>query len=1108
MTPSSPLRPLLVGAATAAIAAVACLALLTGQAHLQQREALERQRHLTRSQLAVTAERLESLLKMAAVLSNGLAAHVAAEPALDQAGFERYIAEAARGQDDFRSVFLLRDNVLSHAWPYRDNRRALGVDLARHPAQGAAVREAMHTRAPVLDGPVALIEGGSAMILRTPVYRAGRYWGQISTLVDTARLERIVGHARDATRIALATRQSRFAVGLLAGDAAVWRAEPLTRRLRFGAEEWELAAVPAGGWVATGFAPAPRHVGLAAAFGLLCGLVGAAVLRLRQGRQRLAAEAAERERAERRLSDSETRYRAVIEAMSEGVVILDDAGAVVSCNPAATRILGLDEDELLSLALDSIDWEAVDEERRTLLRAAWPAAVTLAEGRAVYGRVLGLRTRPDAPLRWLAVNSVPLRLDGRRAVLTTFTDLSEVQREAQERRALLDGVAYAVVATDETGVIRTFNPAAEALFGVAAADAVGRLTPLAFLGRGELAAYCGRADPTPVALLDAHARETGARDWRYRRPDGRVLTYSMRVTAIADDGGECLGYVGVGHDVTEKRLAERSLRLSAQVFDASSEAIVIADADWRIVSANPAFTRITGYRADELPSGLPALLATGRHPPAFVGLIGEMLAREDGWQGEVWNARKSGEAFPQWLSLSAVRDDEGEIAHYVAVFTDISRLKADEARIRFLAHYDPLTELPNRALLEERAAQALLLAQHRGHHLAVLFIDLDRFKAVNDSLGHSAGDSLLLEVARRLKRVVGDTDTVARLGGDEFIIIAGELEGREAARALAEACIAALADPVTVQGHAVHTSPSIGIALYPDDADSVADLVRHADAAMYRAKADGRNTCRFFESAMSEDTLSNILLETRLRRAIPNGELRVHYQTQHRLADGALTGYEALVRWQHPDDGFLMPAAFIPLAEETGLIVELGFWVIDAVLAQQAAWRAEGRPLVPVAVNICAAQLRRADFLPRVRGALARHGVEGRYLELEVTESMLIDEPEAVMTLLSALREDGVTVAIDDFGTGYSNMAYLKRLPIDTLKIDQSFVRDLPVSRENQAIVRAIIQLADALQMTTLAEGVENEETRRWLVDAGCDLGQGYGFARPVPAEALEHDYA
>ena len=547
-------------------------------------------------------------------------------------------------------------------------------------------------------------------------------------------------------------------------------------------------------------------------------------------------------------------------------------------------------------------------------------------------------------------------------------------------------------------------------------------------------------------------------------------------------------------------LSEVERRLAATVFDCSSDAIIVTDPSNVIISVNPAFCEITGFERAEVLGKDPKMLSSGRQDREFYAQMWKSLQEVGKWNGEVWNRRKDGEVYPEWLSVSTVKNNKGDTTHYVGIFSDITERKQAEERVRHLAHYDALTDLPNRTLFHDRLQQAVIQAQRNREQVAVMFIDLDRFKVINDTLGHSTGDLLLQAVAQRLTNCIRQGDTVCRQGGDEFVILLPKVNHAEDAALVAQKILDALTQPFFIEGHELHISASVGISFFPSDGVSPEILMKHADVAMYRAKELGRNNYQFYFSSLNARSLERLALETSLRRAIEHGELELYYQPLVDAKGGALVGMEALVRWHHHDLGMILPGQFIPLAEETGLIVPIGEWVLRTACTQAQAWCKQGYGPLQISVNLSARQFRQADFAGHVRKVFEDTGFDPHCLELEVTESMLMNNLEENIITLNELKAMGISIAVDDFGTGYSSLSYLKRLPIDTLKIDRSFVGEVTGNRDDAAIVEAIISMAQSLSLKVIAEGVENVEQRDFLEAQHCDEMQGYLFSYPLPA--------
>jgi len=559
-------------------------------------------------------------------------------------------------------------------------------------------------------------------------------------------------------------------------------------------------------------------------------------------------------------------------------------------------------------------------------------------------------------------------------------------------------------------------------------------------------------------------------------------------------------------DITKHKQTEVELRIAATAFELQ-DAMLVTDANNVILKVNQAFTRITGYSAEEVIGKTPNLLSSGQHDKTFYSSMWESINRTDAWQGEIWNRRKNGEMFPEWLIITAVKEPDEKNEHvnnYVASFSDITSRKAAEEEIKQLAFYDPLTQLPNRRLLQERLKHSIDVERRDGKRLALLMLDLDRFKAVNDSLGHLAGDELLQQVAVRISTRLRDVDMVARLGGDEFVVLLEDIAHAEDAARVAAEIIFVLGKPFQLtQSNDVQIGASIGISLYPEHGASYEMLMDHADAALYQAKDQGRGCYAYFSEDQTLAARERIALETRLRRAIEQRELRVFYQPQVDIESGRIVGAEALVRWQDPIEGLIPPLRFIPIAEETGLILEIGAWVLRETCRQGRLWLDAGLPPLTLAVNVSPQQFRRGDISALVATALNETGFPAEYLELEMTESGLLENQDNVMALLNKLRSQGIRLAIDDFGTGFSSLAYLKHFPLDVLKIDKSFIDDIPNLQDDMEIAATIIAMGHILGFKVLAEGVETPEQLAFLREKKCDSYQGYIKSPPVPAKAF-----
>ncbi len=580
------------------------------------------------------------------------------------------------------------------------------------------------------------------------------------------------------------------------------------------------------------------------------------------------------------------------------------------------------------------------------------------------------------------------------------------------------------------------------------------------------------------------------------RSGSLTLDLSYRVVTL-----EKIPYgVLTGRDAGERIVAETRLRLAANVFASSVESIIIADANSRIIDVNRAFEKVTGYSRDEAIGQKTNFMLNHQKKAGIYRRIREGLREHHHWQGEIWNRRKNGDIYPAWLSLTEIIEDTGERLNYVAMFSDITDSKINEARIEYMAHHDSLTGLPNRFLLNDRFNQISAAARHKNTYFALLFIDLDRFKNVNDTLGHSVGDRLLRIVAERLASRIRTADVVSRQGGDEFIVLLSAIKTPDDAAHVAYDLTQMLNEPCVIDHHELTITPSIGIAIAPKDGSDLDTLLKHADLAMYDAKRQGHNNFQFFKEEMDDQTMKLLVMENQLRQALKRQEFELFYQPQMEIGSGRVVAFEALLRWRHPEQGLVSPTDFIPLAEETGLILPLGNWVMHEACRQTARWRSEGWPDIRISVNLSGIQFQQPDLAGQVESVLESANLEASALELEVTESVVMQDVATAASTLHDLRAMGITVAVDDFGTGYSSLAYLKRFPVNRLKIDRSFVCEAGKDPEDTAICAAIIGLARNLHLDIIAEGVEHKEQLAWLRSAGCRMVQGFLIGKPLPA--------
>lgn len=705
-------------------------------------------------------------------------------------------------------------------------------------------------------------------------------------------------------------------------------------------------------------------------------------------------------------------------------------------------------------------------------------------------------------LAWLVFLLVKLqqrRLGLQDAVAEQTRELLNARLELQ---ATLDAIPDLLFDIDSDGIIHGYHTNQPGLL---------TLAPERFLGKN----FRHFLKPPAIATLEAALAEAAEKGVSTGKScsvpveDGS-LVLELSISRKALDSANRQRFVVLARDITERRRAEAELRVAATAFEAR-EGMMITDPEGNIIRVNKAFTDITQYSVEEVIGKNPSILRSGRHDANFYQEMWTKINFEGSWRGEIWNRRKSGEVFPEWLTITAVRNAQGEITHFVSTLTDITELKQNEERIHHLAFFDPLTHLPNRRLLRDRLEHAVATSLRQQTHGAILFIDLDDFKTLNDNRGHHIGDLLLIAVADRLRNSVREQDTVARLGGDEFVVV---LEGLGDARddaatfaqRVAEKILTNLNQVYRLEEREYFNSPSIGICLFGDSHVALDDLLKQADQAMYHAKAAGRNTLRFFDPEMQTLTAQRFALQHEIREALQHNQFQLYYQPQID-AQGKVRGAEALVRWLHPERGMVSPMEFIPVAEDSGLIIPLGNWIFEAACKQLVQWAASPTTAhLNLAINVSARQFQQANFVEQLLLIIQRTGADPQRLKLELTESMLVDNPQDIIIKMDALKAHGIKFSLDDFGTGYSSLAYLKRLPINELKIDKSFVNDILTDPNDAAIARMVIRLAQSMDLNVIAEGVETKAQRDWLEHEGCHKYQGYYFGRPVPPEKFVLD--
>ena len=686
-------------------------------------------------------------------------------------------------------------------------------------------------------------------------------------------------------------------------------------------------------------------------------------------------------------------------------------------------------------------------------------------------------------------------------ISTDITDRKRVERRLALTQSTVDSATFGVFWATAGGQLIYANDAAITQSGIDAQQ-------LPYLHICQVLVDLQRADWT------GHWRELKRHgnlsfESRQQRLDGSDFPAEVHAFHLPHEDGDY--YIAVVHDVSERHRAQSQLKQSATVFDSTTEAIVITDANGTVLDVNRAFTEMLGYTRDEVVGQKPSVWKSNMHDDAFYAEMWSSLHDSGQWRGEIMNRHKDGANIPELVAINTVFDDNGRPLNHIAICTDIRQIKESQERLAHLAHHDALTHLPNRVLFYERLQHSLVRAARRGSHVGIIFVDLDHFKDVNDSLGHSAGDQLLKYVAEVLCSVLRNDDTVARIGGDEFTILIEDVNDRDRLASVIEKILEAFDREFDLGAARIRVSPSLGISISPEDGEDADTLMRNADAAMYRAKSLGRNTYQFYTEELTQQASDRMRIDSALRKAVNDREFYLQYQPQVALGSGDIVGMEVLVRWNSAELGFVPPDQFIPIAENNGLIIPIGRWVLEEACRQARVWIDEGVLSGTLAVNISGVQVRRGDLVTMVREVLDATGFPADQLELEVTEGFIMGEPEHAVATLNRLRDMGLTLAVDDFGTGYSSLAYLKSLPIHRLKIDKSFIRDIPDDQDDMAITRAVIALGKNLGLELVAEGVETEIQRRFLIDEGCIHAQGYLFHRPLTRDDMAdllHDAA
>jgi diguanylate cyclase (GGDEF)-like protein/PAS domain S-box-containing protein len=786
-------------------------------------------------------------------------------------------------------------------------------------------------------------------------------------------------------------------------------------------------------------------------------------------------------------------FQAIVQCSDDAIVSKTLDGLVTSWNSGAQSIFGYTEQEMLGKSmLVLFPPERIGEEAFILKQVRSGAQVDHFETERLHKN--GNRIQ-------VSVTISPIRdregvVIGASKIARDITQKVKLEASARLSNAILCSTDDAVVSKSLNGIVTSWNLAATKIFGYTADEMLGHSV--------QVLLPPDRQDEERFILEKVRRGGTIDHFETVRVcKSGKRINVSVTISPIRDGSGKVIGASKIARDITAQKLTDAHLRLTSRVFTATSEGILITNADGLIVDVNEAFTRITGYGRDEVLGKDPLTFRSGRQSHTVFRTMRCALMRHGEWRGEVWSRRKDGEAFSVLLSVSRVCEAKGAITNYVALFSDITPLKLQQERLEHGAHFDALTDLPNRLLLSDRLQQAMLNCQRHDQILAVVYLDIDSFKTINDTFGHSVGDELLVAVAHQMRGVLREGDTLARMGGDEFVIVLADLHGVEDCVQLVNRVLAACARPVPVGDSEQSITVSIGVTMYPNDNVDADQLMRNADFAMYEAKRSGKNRFHLFDAAQDAEVKTRTSEQTRIEQALLRQELVLYYQPKVNMRSGAVLGVEALIRWNHPERGLLAPASFLPAIEKHPLSERVGAWVMAAAFKQLDAWGEAGLKL-PVSINVSARQFLDQQFTPKLAALLAWHPrVDPAMVELEILETSALDDMNAVQKIITECHGLGVSFSLDDFGTGYSSLTYLRHLPVDTLKIDQSFIRDMLDDAGNLSIVKGVIGLAVAFNRTVIAEGVETEAHGVQLLAMGCELAQGYAIARPMPAEKV-----
>ncbi|VVQ10623.1 EAL domain-containing protein [Pseudomonas fluorescens] len=1063
------------------------------------------------SKLANVRAHLESEVRSTFDVTEGIAQLLRLDGRITAEHFNGMAKQAISSQPQIRHIALAPNDVVYSVFPLEGNESVLGLDYREVPDQYGVLLRSREQKTSLLAGPVDLVQGGKGFIHRRPVFVSGSggedlYWGNASVVADVNQLLDASGLSKESgLEVALRGGDGLGAHGgMIFGELTVFQNDAITTTVDVPGGSWQLAALPKNGWPSGFIFKSPLFI-----FALTCTAFftyfaaqlskSHKVIRLRHAE--LAKEVKERQAIEQSLVQSEARFRALFERSPDPIWILRPNGVCIDANSAALSVFGFEDLETLyRIKATDIAPPLQSDGQSTTLKAQTMLETALANG---VHRFEWLHKRFDGTIFPAEVTLCAVTLSGQPMLYAVVRDISE-RKQAKEalltQKALLqdivDNAPSLIYVYDTDGKLRLCNRMFEEAAGYTFKEMEGKTRE----------SYLANEEATTLRKNDKQVLSTGGilcfED--QLKQYGHKHTYLTTKCVLRNADGLPTGVLGISTDITDTKKKTEQLRLAGIVLDHTADGVIITNARGHILSVNAAFTKITGFSAEECIGLKPNILVSEKQNSAFYRDILSSLKFSGFWRGELWNRRKNGELYPEWITINPVYSDLGKLINYVAVFSDLSAINQSQSDLERISHYDPVTALPNRALFHVRLQHSLDLSLPYDQILAVVVLDLDGFKTVNDSLGHSIGDLLLQQAATRFLSCVRSEDTVSRLGGDEFALILNNLSHPTDAIIVAKKLLASLQEPFDLKGSSTLLTASIGISVASQDSETAEQLLRQADTAMYGAKEGGRNDYRFYQPEMTLRAQERMSSERFLRRAVLNREFEIWYQPKINLSNNTVAGAEALVRWRDPIHGLISPADFIPLAEDTGLIIQIGEQVIDIVCSDIRRWTDSHIPHGVIAVNVAALQIDRSDYVETIRSTLEEYDLPAHVLEVEVTESLMMASPEHSKEVLSTLQSLGITTSIDDFGTGYSSLAYLKFLPINGLKIDRTFISGLPHDKSDIAITKTIVELGHSLGFKIIAEGVETEEQNTFLKEICCDQGQGYLYGRPMPASDFE----